>query len=208
MIFSGTNLHCTRSERRVFARLEFSVADGDILILSGPNGSGKSSLLRIMAGLLQPSEGAVCRDGEDIRDDFEAHCHDIRYAGHLDAVKPALTVAENIGFWASLYGHQPDIDRALSAFNLGYLGDIPGRMLSAGQKHRVNLARLAATPSKLWLLDEPTVALDAASVSCLEALLVEHQQAGGIAVLSTHTDMALENIKRLSIADFKPKAAV
>lgn len=208
MIFSGKNVFCTRSDRRVFDDLEFSLSDGDVLILNGPNGSGKSSLLRIMAGLLRPSAGKICRDGADIRDDFETHCQEMRYAGHLDAVKPALTVAENIEFWAALYGHKPDLGRSLSSFNLTHLAHLPGRMLSAGQKHRVNLARLAATPSKLWLLDEPTVALDAASITCLEALIRGHRSAGGIAVLSTHTDLGIDNVKTLSLADFRPDAAI
>lgn len=195
-IFSGTRLGCIRGGRVVFAGLGFTVEAGGALVLLGPNGSGKSSLLRVMAGLLKPATGTLAWGGTTISDDPEAHAGRTHYLGHHDAVKPVLTVAENLGFWARL--HEPHaetagraVDAALQRFGLGHLAGMPGKMLSAGQKRRTNLARLLAAPSPLWLLDEPTTALDRASIKTLEAVLAEHRAAGGMVVLSTHADIDL-----------------
>ncbi len=203
--FAGRDLACIRAERLVFRGVSFSLGAGDALRLSGPNGSGKSSLIRIMAGLLRAAEGEMTWDGRAIRDDPDAHRGRLRYVGHLDAVKPVLTVAEDLVFWAGLSGAGGDpaaaAGRGLSAFGLASLADIPCRMLSAGQRRRLALARLETGPAMLWLLDEPTVGLDSQSVATLEAAVARHLGGGGIVVLATHTDFGLGPAAELDLAD-------
>jgi len=200
--FSGENLLCIRGERTVFTGLGFAVGPGDALVLTGPNGSGKSSLLRMMAGLLPPASGILYRDGEDIRAAPEEHRASLHYVGHLDAVKPVLTVAENLAFWAGIRQMEAPVGEALGAFGLKNLADTPARLLSAGQKRRLNLARLAASPAPLWLLDEPTVALDSAAVAALVALVARHRESGGMAVVSTHIDLGIAASATLAMAGF------
>nr|WP_142849339.1 heme ABC exporter ATP-binding protein CcmA [Telmatospirillum sp. J64-1] len=207
--FSGHGLVCLRGERIVFAGLDFSVSAGEALILLGPNGSGKSSLLRVMAGLLRPMSGMLSWNGHSVREDPESHAGRIHYVGHHDAVKPVLTVAENLRFWARLHdpkGAEGHLDAALEAFDLIHLADVPGRMLSAGQKRRLNLARLIAAPAQVWLLDEPSVALDRASVARLEAAIAAHRAQGGMAVVSTHAEIAMPGAKIMNLDDFTPDA--
>jgi heme exporter protein A len=210
--FIGRKLGCIRGGRAVFAGLDFTVAPGDALILLGPNGSGKSSLLRVMAGLLRPTIGQLLWGETAAREDAEAHAARTHYVGHHDAVKPVLSVAENLRFWARL--HEPHaataqqaVERALERFGLGHLRDVPGKMLSAGQKRRTNLARLLAAPSPLWLLDEPTTALDKASIKVLEAVMAEHRASGGMVVLSTHQDVDMPGARELHLDDFTPELA-
>lgn len=207
--FSGSGLACVRGGRVVFAGLAFTVAPGGALVLLGPNGSGKSSLLRVMAGLLRPEAGLLAWDGRPVSGDPEAHAARTHYLGHHDAVKPVLTVAENLRFWARL--HEPHAGRAgaavegaLARFGLSHLAGMPGKMLSAGQKRRTNLARLLAAPSPLWLLDEPTTALDRASIKALEAVLAEHRARGGMVVLSTHSDIDLPGAAEMHLDAFTP----
>ncbi|CAN0477398.1 unnamed protein product, partial [Discosporangium mesarthrocarpum] len=162
--FSGTGLACIRSDRIVFAGLDFAVSPGAALILSGPNGSGKSSLLRLMAGIARPAAGEIHWQGAPVSDDPERFFAYMHYVGHRDAVKPALTVRENLAFHAALRTGtaetQAKIEPALESVGLAALADLPARMLSAGQTRRLTLARILATPAPLWLLDEPTIALD------------------------------------------------
>lgn len=206
--FGGRDLFCVRGERAVFQGLGFSLSAGGALVLVGPNGSGKSSLLRLMAGLLRPHGGSVTWNGDSIADDPEAHGARLHYVGHLDAVKPALTVHENVAFWASLRGGAAaDIDEALDGFAIGHLADVPGRFLSAGQKRRVSLSRLMAAPAPLWLLDEPTTALDAASTAALEGLIRRHRDAGGMVVASTHAAIGLDGAERLDLSGFQAEQA-
>lgn len=207
--FIGQGLGCIRGGRPVFAGLDFHLAPGQALLLLGPNGSGKSSLLRIMAGLLRPTVGTVLWGTTPMIEDAEAHAARTHYVGHHDAVKPVLSVAENLRFWARL--HQPDanaardaVETALDRFGLAHLRDIPGKMLSAGQKRRTNLARLLAAPSPLWLLDEPTTALDKGSIAVLEQVLADHRGHGGMVVLSTHQDITLPDAATLHLDRFAP----
>lgn len=208
-LFLGRRLLCRRGGRIVFAGLDFALAAGGALLLLGPNGAGKSSLLRILAGLLKPAGGRLAWAGQDVAEDPEAHAGRCHYLGHHDAVKPVLTVAEMVRFWARLHHDDTLVaDRAtlaaLDRFGLAHLADMPGRMLSAGQKRRVNLARLLAAPSPLWLLDEPTTALDRASIAVLEGVLAEHRAGGGLVVLSTHADIALPDATVLRLDRFAP----
>ncbi|HYZ33861.1 MAG TPA: heme ABC exporter ATP-binding protein CcmA, partial [Crenalkalicoccus sp.] len=138
------DLACLRGERVVFAGLSFAVAPGEALLLTGANGAGKSSLLRLLAGLLPPAEGAVLWQGEDALADRAQHAARLRYLGHGEALKPALTAAENLRFYARLAGPGDPADRiagALAAMGLGALAELPARVLSAGQKRRLALAR-------------------------------------------------------------------
>lgn len=199
--FSGQDLSCVRGERLVFAGLSFRLGSGGLLLLRGPNGSGKSSLLRLAAGLARPSTGVISWNGDDIASDRALHRARLVYVGHADAVKPALTAAENLAFWAGLRGGG-DVAGGLRRLGLGALAQVPARYLSSGEKRRLALAPLAASPADLWLLDEPAVGLDAASVALLESLIAEHRKAGGMVALSTHTEMALGGAETLDLAAF------
>lgn len=200
--FSGTDLSCFRGGRMVFGGLGFSLRPGGAILLKGPNGSGKSSLLRVMAGLLQPSFGALQWHDGPVEDEPEVHFQRLHYVGHHDAIKPVLTAAENVAFWAALRGSRDGVIKALEAFDVGHLADVPGRFLSAGQKRRVNLARILAAPAPLWLLDEPTTALDVATVARFEASLADHRAGGGMVVASTHTELGLEGAETLNLDTF------
>ncbi len=196
--FRGENLFCIRAGRPVFGGLGFALEAGGALILTGPNGSGKSSLLRLMAGLSRPAAGLLSWDGEDVADDREGHNERIRYLGHMDPVKPVLSVAENLSFWAA----GGDIPAALAAFGIGHLADVPGRYLSAGQKRRVNLARLLVRVSPLWLLDEPTTALDRDAVGMLADAITAHRAGGGMVAVSTHAELGISGAASLDLSDF------
>jgi len=201
--FAGAALTCRRGERLVFAGLDFALGPGEALLLTGPNGSGKSSLLRLMAGLLPPAAGTLTWDGAPIAADPEAHRARLRFVGHLDAVKPVLSAAENLAFWAGLGGAAPDaVNQALDRLGLDRLADLPARLLSAGQKRRLALARLLLAPAALWLLDEPTVGLDEAALARFAEALAAHRAAGGRVVAATHTPLALPGAAALALADF------
>jgi len=207
---TAKGLDCVRGERLVFADLALAVNPGRALLLSGANGSGKSSLLRILAGLLQPTAGTMTWEGEDIATDTEAHRRRIAYIGHADPVKPGLTVCENLEFWARLYGLEPDIEPALYQFRIEQLSELPARYLSAGQRRRLTLARLAVGQNSpagppLWLLDEPAAGLDPGAVAMLANSILAHLANDGVAVIASHggrLDEALdEHTDRLSLMD-------
>lgn len=196
-----TDLACQRAGRRVLDGVGFTAPAGGALILRGPNGAGKSTLLRTLAGLLPPAAGTATLDGADLRRSPDAFAERLAYAGHLDAIKPQLTVAENLRFWAALFGAAPGaVAAALDAADLGALADRPAYACSAGQRRRLGLARLALAPRRLWLLDEPTVSLDAASAARFAALVGRHCAEGGIAVVATHVDLGLEAAAELVLA--------
>jgi heme exporter protein A len=178
-----------RGERLVLRGVGFSVPAGGALLLLGPNGSGKSTLLRVLAGLKRPDAGRVTWHGRDTAEEPAP----VAYVGHLDAVKPSLTVLETLRFAAP--GRDPTA--ALAGMDLDALRDLPGRFLSAGQKRRVALARLALADAALWLLDEPTLGLDAASVERLGTMLAGHRARGGVVVTATHLPLPLEDAVEL-----------
>ena len=189
-MLKASDLACIRGGRPVFAGVAFALEPGEALVLRGPNGSGKSSLLRILAGFLAPVAGRLAWQGADIHADPAEHRRRVHYVGHADGVKPVLSVRENLAFAARLAGGRPaDIDAALDRLALRPLADLPVRLLSAGQRRRLALARLFAAPRPLWLLDEPGVGLDAASRARLEAAIEAHRGGGGLAVLATHGDV-------------------
>ena len=183
--FSGSGLGSYRGQRMVFRGLDFAVGGGDLLHLVGPNGSGKSTLLRVMAGLLPVIEGQISWDGAPVAQDRDGHRARLIYLGHADAIKGALSVFENLAFWCTMAGGG-DAAAGLARFNLAPLADLPARFLSAGQRRRLNLARLAAMPAALWLLDEPAASLDTASEQVLEDEITRHRAAGGLVVMASH----------------------
>jgi heme exporter protein A len=200
-LFRGEALACRRGEIPVFEDLDFAAEAGAALWLAGPNGSGKSSLLRLMAGLLEPVGGTITWDGAAIAADREAHRARLRYLGHLDAVKPHLSVEENLRFWAEYWGApRGGVGSAVERVGLKRLHDAAGRRLSAGQRRRLALARLLLAPTALWLLDEPTAALDSDGVALFTALVAECRAAGGIVVFSSHEALAIPDMQQLTLA--------
>jgi heme exporter protein A len=203
--FSGTDLACRRGGRIVFASLSFRLRSGEALVLRGPNGSGKTTLLRLMAGLARPLSGRLCWNGAAVADDLPAHGARLGFAGHLDAVKPALSVRENLAFWARLRGAgEAAVVRALAAFGLAHLAEVPGRVLSAGQRHRVALARVALSEAALWLLDEPANTLDEAALGALKAALAAQLGRGGMIVMASHGESLLPNAATLDLRSAAP----
>ena len=187
---SVENLVCVRGERTIFSGLSFRLRGGDALVLSGRNGAGKSSLLRVLAGLLPPAGGRIAWEGTDVGRDKDAHRAHVRFVGHADAVKPALSVSENLYPWAVLWGGRAAaaerIASALDHFGISQLGETPGRWLSAGQRRRVALARLLLAPAPLWLLDEPRTALDTDAAARLDSAVERHRKGGGMVVIALH----------------------
>ena len=188
-VLEARDLACWRAERLVFAGLSFRLEPGTAALLLGPNGTGKSSLLRVLAGLLPAAEGQVLWAGESIAREASAHGRRLRYLGHQEGLKASLTVTENLAFQAALGGGE--VAAALDAMGLAALAELPARVLSAGQKRRLALARLALAPAALWLLDEPTLGLDEASVTRFGAMLATHRAQGGIVLAATHLPLPL-----------------
>ncbi len=180
MALSVHDLACRRGQIPVLSGVSFALQPGEALVLRGPNGAGKTTLLRTLAGLSPPIAGRI-----DAADDA------IAYSGHADGIKAQLSVAENLAFWAQVFGH-PDIEPALMAYDLMTLRDRLAGELSAGQKRRLSLARLLVTGRAIWCLDEPTVSLDAENTARFAAAIEGHLADGGIAVLATHISLGLE----------------
>lgn len=205
-IFRGDRLACERGGRLVFARLDFSLVAGEMLVLRGANGSGKSTLLRVMAGLTPFLSGEIRWGDGPIQADRLAHNSRCHYVGHQDALKPVLTVRQNLQLWQSLRGGTPErIDLALEQLGIARLADLPARLLSAGQRRRLALARLVAIAAPLWLLDEPATALDADGAARLERILRDHLAGGGRVVLSSHGEVA-GSTRVLDLMKFRPSA--
>ena len=196
-ILDVLDLACIRGDRAIFAGLSFSVPAGGALLLTGANGAGKSSLLRVLAGLLPAAGGEVVLEGTPSRTDPAGHALRLRYISSQDALKPALTVAENLACYAALWGGE--VAPAREARGLSALASLPGRVLSTGQRRRLALARLALAPARLWLLDEPSLGLDAASVSRLGTLMARHRAAGGAILAATHLPLPLPDAQELKL---------
>ena len=186
-----------RGERLVLRDIDLSVPAGGALLLVGANGSGKSTLLRLLAGLLRPAAGRVLWAGQSVFADPAAHGARLVYVGHQDAVKPGLTAAENLRFAARAGGGT--VAAGLAAVGLEALADLPARMLSAGQKRRLALARLAVSAAPLWLLDEPTLGLDAGALARCGGLLSGHRARGGLVVAATHLPLPLPDAAELRL---------
>jgi heme exporter protein A len=194
----GDNLLCVRGGREVFAGLNFSLADGEALVVTGRNGAGKSSLLRVIAGLVRLAGGRLKLDGGMPEATVAEQAH---YLGHQDALKPSLSVAENLQFWADFLRVERGIEiiPALQAVDLAPLADLPAAYLSAGQRRRLSIARLVALKRPIWLLDEPTSALDVASQARLAGLMRGHLAGGGMIIAATHGPVGLDNPRELPI---------
>jgi len=189
MRLSASGLDCVRGSREVFRDVSFELSGGQALAVTGPNGAGKSSLLRILAGLIQPAGGTIMlQDGDaDLSVGEQAH-----YLAHLDALKASLTVSENLSFWTCYLDAGTDAVPALDTVGLETLADLPAAYLSAGQRRRLSLARLVAVPRPIWLLDEPASALDEAGQERLTELMRRHLAAGGMILAATHGPLGIE----------------
>ncbi|SKA05098.1 heme exporter protein A [Enhydrobacter aerosaccus] len=187
-----SGLSCRRGGRRVFDALSFTLNAGELLALTGRNGSGKTTLLRALALLVPADKGSIRWRGQDVSDDREGWRGELAWLGHLEGLKGDLTVAENIAVAQRLRGQAEaaDLDIALTAFGLAKLAQRPVRTLSAGQRRRAALARVAASRATTWLLDEPLNALDAAAREALQTALAAHLAAGGLAIAATHAPLA------------------
>ncbi len=197
---------CTRGDRTVFTGLDFELSNGGLLRISGPNGSGKTSLLRLLCGLLSPSQGLIEWNGEPIDSLGEDYHGDLAYVGHLNGVKDELDVQENLAHaarFAGLEADAGDLAAALQEFALGDLVRLQCKFLSQGQKRRLALARLRLCMAKaLWILDEPFVALDAAGVEVVRTMIEQHLAGGGLAVLTTHQEVPIRSAdtRRIELA--------
>jgi len=199
----GENLACRRGERLVFSGLDFRLGAGGALVLTGANGSGKSSLLRLVATLLAPAAGRLVWNGAPVERDPATYRGALHYLGHLDATKPALSAREMLGFWAAMRDvASPGLDEALDTFGLGARADWPCRWLSAGQRRRLALSRLIAAPAPVWLLDEPSAALDRDGEARLEAAITAHRAAGGRVAVATHQPLAIPDAMVIALDDF------
>ncbi|MEI8157507.1 MAG: cytochrome c biogenesis heme-transporting ATPase CcmA [Burkholderiales bacterium] len=193
-MLSAHGLTCVRGDRRLFVGLDLSVDAGEWLHVRGENGAGKTSLLRLLAGLSQPAEGEIRWCGQPIRDTDSTYRQNLLFFGHHGALKEDLTALENLAFAAAMDGvelQESNAMQALYRFGLKGREELPVRVLSAGQKRRVMLARLATRKAKLWVLDEPFTALDVKAVELLSVLISEHVAGGGMAVLTSHQTMPI-----------------
>lgn len=194
------SLSCRRAGRQVLHRIDFTLPAGSAAALRGPNGAGKSTLLRALAGLLPISGGDVRLHGQSLVQDRGSFQEQIAYAGHLDAVKPALGVLENLKAWALLNGQgAARAEAALERFGLTPIASRPAVECSAGQRRRLGLARLLVADRALWLMDEPTVSLDKDAKGLIADLVREHVAAGGMALIATHEDLGLGSVPALEI---------
>jgi heme exporter protein A len=198
------NLECRRGDRRLFSNLSFSLSRGTLLHVRGRNGSGKTTLLRALCGLLARETGEIRWRGEDINSLGDDYRRDMLYFGHLNGIKSDLNGIENLRVATTLDGDpvvEEDLWDALARMGLAGFEDLPTKVLSQGQKKRVALARLVLSGAPLWILDEPFSALDRDAVDLLGGLIAEHVAAGGLAVLTTHQEVALTSgqIQRLHL---------
>jgi heme exporter protein A len=185
----GRGVRCVRGGREVFAGLDFEVSSGEALAVTGPNGSGKTSLLRLIAGLLTLAGGSIDLEGGETELTLPEQAH---YLGHRDPLKPALSVIENLSFWRDFLGGKAfDTTESLSEVGLDHAARLPAAYLSAGQRRRLSIARLLAVRRPIWLLDEPTTALDAAGQSMFAGLMADHLSRGGLIVAATHAPLGI-----------------
>jgi len=197
MRLKATDLACIRGGRQVFSEVSFAIGAGEALTVTGPNGAGKSSLLRLLAGLVRPLAGTLALDGGDPELTLPEQAH---YLGHQDALKPALSVTENLDFWVRfLGGRTADLTGTLAEVGLAGIAGLPAAYLSAGQRRRLSIARLIAVKRPLWLLDEPTSALDVAAQAMLAKLMQTHLKDGGLIIAAVHGPIGLEKAAELRL---------
>ena len=190
MRLSGRGVKCVRGGREVFSGLDFEVSSSEVLAVTGPNGSGKTSLLRLVAGLLMPTEGTIALEGGEAELTLAEQAH---YLGHRDALKPALSVLENLSFWRDFLGGEvADASESLEAVGIDHAMHLPAAYLSAGQRRRLSLARVLAVRRPVWLLDEPTAALDAVGQELFSRLMRGHLARGGLIMAATHGPLGID----------------
>jgi len=189
MRLSGRDISCVRGGREVFSGLNFEAASGEALAVTGPNGSGKTSLLRLIAGLLTAAKGSIKLEGGETELTLPEQSH---YLGHRDAIKPALSVSENLTFWRDFLGGEVfDAAETLAMVGLDHAAGFPAAYLSAGQRRRLSIARLHAVRRPVWLLDEPTNALDTAGQTLFATMMRDHLSRGGLIIAATHTALGV-----------------
>jgi heme exporter protein A len=198
MRLEGSGLACVRGGREVFSGLGFALSGGEALLVTGRNGAGKSSLLRMVAGLIRVTGGQLAITGADPEKNIPEQTH---YLGHQDALKPSLTVAENLGFWMRYLGGTGTPQTPLAAVGLAGLADLPAAYLSAGQRRRLSIARLVAVNRPIWLLDEPTSALDREAQDTLKGLMQRHLSGGGLIVAAAHGPIGLDQTRELRLGE-------
>ena len=195
---SGQHLRCVRGGREIFAGLSLEVSGGEALAIVGANGAGKTSLLRMIAGLLSWAEGTLDLTGGDTDLTLPEQAH---YLGHRDALKPSLSVRENLTFWRDfLGGDRSDVAGSVEAVGLAHAIDLPAAYLSAGQRRRLSFARLLAVKRPVWLLDEPLSALDVAGQALVAGLMGDHLGHGGMILAATHGPLGI-NAREMRIGD-------
>ncbi len=202
-MLQAAHLECVRGDRTLFSDLSFSLNPGELLRVAGTNGSGKTSLLRMLCGLLSPTQGEVRWRGGNIHALREEYWREIIYLGHSSAVKDELTAAENLIVACTLAGLKVGRDQALAAldcFGVAHCAELPAKVLSQGQRRRVSLARLILSDKlPLWILDEPFTALDTAAVDYMQTLIAEHVQRGATVVLTTHQEARIASVAMITI---------
>ncbi len=202
MRLSAVDLTCRRGGREVFAGVNFSVGSGESLAITGRNGAGKSSLLRMVVGLLRPAQGRLKLEGGDPELPIGEQAH---YLSHLDALKPSLSVAENLNFWAAFLGDgAANIAAPLEALGLETLAELPASYLSAGQRRRLSIARLAAVKRPIWLLDEPMSTLDVWAQQRLTEMMAHHLAGGGLILAATHGSLGIAGARELRLGETAP----
>jgi heme exporter protein A len=213
MRLTAVELACHRGGRDVFSGVSFTVGPGEALTVTGRNGAGKSSLLRLVAGFLRPTVGSLRLDGGDPELSIAEQAH---YLGHQDAVKPSLSVGENLQFWTAFLGGglgaisgagSINVPDALAVMGLRGISTLPAAYLSAGQRRRLSIARLIAVKRPLWLLDEPTSTLDAAAQERLAEVMRSHLTDGGLILAATHAPLGLAGAQELRLSAIDPKPA-
>ena len=204
MTLEVKNLQCIRGDRELFTDLSFKLEANQLMMLEGQNGSGKTTLLRSLCGLYLQDNGEILWNGITIKKQDEDYRRELLYLGHLNGIKADLTVIENLRINSRLAGEKPSTQLlmdALDTIGLYAFEDFPASQLSQGQKRRVALARLLISKAKLWVLDEPFVALDIAAVELLQSIIANHIENGGMVILTTHQEVPLTSgkVKRLSL---------
>ena len=201
-MLSCDNITLENSIFTIFQNVNFTALPGTILILNGPNGSGKTSLLKTMIGLIKPSKGQITWNEINIQKDLQSFHQNVSYIGHKNALKPNLTILENLEFWAKFKGEYELLYPALHFFKLDKFLDTQLSSLSSGLQRRVELSKLLLSQTHLWVLDEPEIGLDKETLNKLKGLLKTKAQDGAVIVIASHT-LEIEGANYINLLDFQ-----
>lgn len=201
-MLSCTNLTLKNNDGYVFKDVNFTLLPTSLAVVRGGNGSGKTSLLKVIIGLISQTKGEVFWNNININEDLNAFRQNVTYIGHGVALKPELTVMENLNFWCKIYKGEELLNAALQYFNLTNILDVPVSALSAGWQRRVDLVRLLLAKANLWLLDEPEINLDQEAKELLTNLVQVRIRDGGVVVIASHNFDDLTNANYINIEDF------